>query len=267
MKKKYYIYHIPGKKIGVSSNLHNRVTKAQGYLPHEYEILEETDDIFRVSKREIELQEQYGYSIDKTLYLNIFKSYNTNNTIASMIKSTEQTSTLPWSKLNMMENLIKNLGFTWETPYGNFEIGAKTIEWINENSYKSQFDSDKSYIYNKAYGERFIDKDNAKNNIDVNTFDKIRDWAEERGIYTKGDVKTQYVKLGEEFGELGQSILKNDKDGIVDAIGDCVVVLTNLAHLAGFQIEFCIDSAYNEIKSRQGKMIDGTFVKMTKETL
>ena len=127
MKKKYYIYHIPGKKIGVSSNLHNRVTKAQGYLPHEYEILEETDDIFRVSKREIELQEQYGYSIDKTLYLNIFKSYNTNNTIASMIKSTEQTSTLPWSKLNMMENLIKNLGFTWETPYGNFEIGSKTI--------------------------------------------------------------------------------------------------------------------------------------------
>ena len=166
-----------------------------------------------------------------------------------------------------MENLIKNLGFTWETPHGNFEIGAKTIEWINENSYKSQFDSDKSYIYNKAYSERFIDKDNAKNNIDVNTFDKIRDWAEERGIYTKGDVKTQYVKLGEEFGELGQSILKNDKDGIVDAIGDCVVVLTNLAHLAGFQIEFCIDSAYNEIKSRQGKMIDGTFVKMTKETL
>lgn len=261
MKKKYYIYHIPGKKIGVARNLHNRVTKAQGYLPHEYEVLEETDDIFYVSNREIELQKQYGYPIDKTLYLNIFKSSN------GMIKSTEQTSTFPWSKSDMMQNLIKNVGLTWKTPYGDFEIGASTIEWINNNSYKSQFDSEKSYIYNKAYKEKFFGQESEQGQVDVNTFDKIREWAEQRGIYSKGDVKTQYVKLGEEFGELGQSILKGDNDGIVDAIGDCVVVLTNLAHLAGFQIEFCIDSAYDEIKSRQGKMIDGTFVKMASTTL
>jgi len=265
MKKKYYIYHIPGKKIGVARNLHNRVTKAQGYLPHEYEVLEESDDIFYVSNREIELQKQYGYPVDKTLYLNIFKSSN------GMIKSTEQTSTFPWSKSDMMQNLIKNIGLTWKTQHGVFEIGASTIEWINENSHKSQFDSDKSYIYNKAYKEKFIKDEHETANVDVNipdnTFDKIRDWAEQRGIYDKGDVKTQYVKLGEEFGELGQSILKNDNNGIVDAIGDCVVVLTNLAHLAGFSIEFCIDSAYDEIKSRQGKMVDGTFVKITNGTL
>ena len=40
-----------------------------------------------------------------------------------------------------------------------------------------------------------------------------------------------------------------------------VVVLTNLAHLHGTEIEDCISQAYNEIKSRKGKMINGTFVK------
>ena len=46
-----------------------------------------------------------------------------------------------------------------------------------------------------------------------------------------------------------------------DAIGDIVVVLTNLAHQRGTHIETCISSAYNEIKGRTGQMINGTFVK------
>jgi NTP pyrophosphatase (non-canonical NTP hydrolase) len=65
----------------------------------------------------------------------------------------------------------------------------------------------------------------------------------------------------EEAGELAQAILKNDEPEVVDAIGDMVVVLTNLSELRGYNIEECIDSAYNVIKSRQGKMINGTFVK------
>ena len=40
-----------------------------------------------------------------------------------------------------------------------------------------------------------------------------------------------------------------------------VVVLTNLAVLEGMQIENCIESAYNEIANRKGKMENGTFVK------
>jgi NTP pyrophosphatase (non-canonical NTP hydrolase) len=65
----------------------------------------------------------------------------------------------------------------------------------------------------------------------------------------------------EEAGELGKAILKEDQEEFVDAIGDMVVVLTNLAHLGGVSIEECIDSAYNEIKNRKGKMSNGTFVK------
>ena len=53
----------------------------------------------------------------------------------------------------------------------------------------------------------------------------------------------------------------NDKLEIKDAIGDLVVVLTNLAHLEDFTIEDCIGSAYEEIACRKGKMINGTFVK------
>ena len=67
----------------------------------------------------------------------------------------------------------------------------------------------------------------------------------------------------EEAGELAEAILKNDEPEVIDAIGDMVVVLTNLAKLRGHNIEDCVASAYDVIKSRQGKMVNGTFVKQT----
>jgi NTP pyrophosphatase (non-canonical NTP hydrolase) len=72
----------------------------------------------------------------------------------------------------------------------------------------------------------------------------------------------------EEAGELAAALLNDDKYEIKDAIGDMVVVLTNLAALEGMTIEDCIDSAYNEIANRTGVMHNGTFVKTgIKETL
>ena len=92
-------------------------------------------------------------------------------------------------------------------------------------------------------------------------FENIRDWAQARGLYDKGNSHTQYVKLQEEAGELAKALLEDDKMEIMDAIGDMVVVLTNLAHLQETTIESCIAQAYNEIKNRKGSMINGTFVK------
>lgn len=92
-------------------------------------------------------------------------------------------------------------------------------------------------------------------------FDPIRNWAESKGIFSNGDAKTQCIKLFEEAGELSKAILKNDEEEFIDAIGDCVVVLTNLAKLKGYNIEDCINSAYNIISKRTGKMQNGTFVK------
>lgn len=93
-------------------------------------------------------------------------------------------------------------------------------------------------------------------------FDKIRSWAKKRDLYKKGDVKTQFLKLQEETGELAQALLNKDEIEIQDAIGDIVVVLTNLAWLADYRIEDCIDAAYQEIKDRKGKMKNGTFKKI-----
>ena len=92
-------------------------------------------------------------------------------------------------------------------------------------------------------------------------FDLIRDWADERGLYENGDTKTQALKLVEEVGETCRAILKEDDDEIIDGIGDCVVVLVNLAQLHGVMIEYCIDAAYQEIKNRKGKMVNGTYKK------
>ena len=101
-----------------------------------------------------------------------------------------------------------------------------------------------------------------------NELQPIRDWAENKGIYEKGDVKTQTIKLFEEAGELSKSILKEDYDEFIDAIGDCVVVLVSIAELGNeffdrndITIEHCINSAYEVIAKRKGKMQNGTFVK------
>jgi NTP pyrophosphatase (non-canonical NTP hydrolase) len=102
-------------------------------------------------------------------------------------------------------------------------------------------------------------KDNTMNL--TNEFQPIRDWAYERELIQKGDNKTQVVKLMEEVGELSVAILKKNHLDLADAIGDCVVVLTNLAELNGMSIESCINSAFQQIVNRKGKMQDGTFVK------
>ena len=126
----------------------------------------------------------------------------------------------------------------------------------------SMYDDNRCYIYNKAFYEAYY---NPSHTPDVvvgeERFDLIRTWAAERGIYDSGHRHTQYVKLQEEAGELAKALLEDDKPEIQDAIGDIVVVLTNLAHLEGLSIEECIDAAYVEIAARTGSMINGTFVK------
>ena len=103
----------------------------------------------------------------------------------------------------------------------------------------------------------------------METFNDIRRWARDRGLYKEGDLKTQFVKLNEEVGELANAILKSNEEELKDAIGDIVVVLTNLTHLANRRvfkkeyvtIEHCIEVAYKQIKDRKGKMVDGDFQK------
>ena len=254
----YYLYHIPGKKIGVTRNLNHRVTLIQGYKENEYEVLEQSDDIDYISDREIELQKSYGYKVDMKKYKNL--KFN-----KMKINATEQTSTFPCPKNKLKGQLMDNLGLTWKTSHGNFTVTEKNIQWIMANAKTSMFNNGRSYIYNKAFYEAYFNPEHTPAQACCgNTserFDLIRDWAATRGLYDEGDSNTQYVKLQEEAGELAKALLKNDQPEIVDAIGDIVVVLTNLAHLQGYDIEYCIDEAYKVIANRTGKMINGTFVK------
>lgn len=91
--------------------------------------------------------------------------------------------------------------------------------------------------------------------------DLIRQWAADRNLIAGSDLKSQFVKLIEEAGELANSIAKQDDCEFADAIGDMFVVLTIMAAQNGMQIEDCIDGAWQEIKDRKGKMVDGIFLK------
>ena len=58
-----------------------------------------------------------------------------------------------------------------------------------------------------------------KNNID--------NWAQEKGIHDKGSCFSQLMKTYEEIGELIQATQQEDKEAIIDAIGDILVTLIN----------------------------------------
>jgi len=278
----YYIYHIPGKKIGVTTNLKNRVEDQQGYGPGEYEVLAIRTDISEAAKYEALYQRKYGYPVDIVPYdkLNCNK-----NKLNMKVNVTEQTTTFPCPANKLKGRLMDNIGMTWDTDHGIFFINEASIKWIMANIKTSMFNDQRSYVYNKAFA-RFYDNHNGYDQYNGKTlagglspervpeccddetpcscksqFDLIREWADERGLYDNGDPKTQALKLMEEVGEIARAVLKDDFDEAVDGIGDAVVVLTNLAELIGAPIEMCIDEAYDVISKRTGKMVNGTFVK------
>ena len=88
----------------------------------------------------------------------------------------------------------------------------------------------------------------------------IKKWAVDRNVVS-GDVKSQMVKLLEEAGELATGINKDKRELIIDSIGDVYVVLVILCMQLGLDINDCIKVAYEEIKDRKGKLVNGLFVK------
>jgi len=287
----YYLYHVPGVKIGVTTDLEDRVERQQGYYSDEYEVIMSTTDIDLVSEKERQLQKALGYRVD-------MKPYNKLKCNKMKINVTEMTTTFPCPVNKLKGRLIDNKGMSWETEFGKVMITLKSIEWIMQNVKRSQFTNERCYVYNRAFARWFDNNsaydqmfDNAKqmNEVEqrtngtltgglaptgvrqqkycndtcseVSMFELIRVWADERGLYDKGDPKTQALKLVEEVGETCRAILKGNDMEAIDGIGDCVVVLTNLAELLGESIEGCIEQAYFEIKDRTGKMENGTFKK------
>jgi len=235
----YYLYHIPGKKVGVTTDLKRRVEDQQGYGPGEYEIIESSDDIDFISEGEIIMQKAFGYKVDQIPY----NKLNCNkNKLNMKINITEQTTTFPCPANKLKGQLMDNMGMRWMTEHGEFIITPATVRWIMKNIKTSMFNEQRSYVYNKAFA-RFYDNNDAfdllggnledvhmrdqyngrtiaggmseqtvpqccdENNPcacksepqfskrkimnQYNQFDLIRAWAMDRGLYDKGDIKTQ----------------------------------------------------------------------------
>jgi NTP pyrophosphatase (non-canonical NTP hydrolase) len=91
--------------------------------------------------------------------------------------------------------------------------------------------------------------------------DLILKWANERGLLVQGNERNQLIKLYEEAGELSSAILKDKPEEVKDALGDIQVVLIILANQLGYDLDECLKDAYNVIKDRQGKKVNGIFIK------
>jgi NTP pyrophosphatase (non-canonical NTP hydrolase) len=91
--------------------------------------------------------------------------------------------------------------------------------------------------------------------------DKVIEWAYDRGILEKENAPKQMLKVLEEVGETAGALLKSNEAGIKDGIGDSFVTLIILARQLGLTPEECLESAWNEIKDRTGKKVDGIFIK------
>ena len=97
------------------------------------------------------------------------------------------------------------------------------------------------------------------------SFDKLIEnvvgWAADKDILKKENAPKQLLKVLEEVGETAGALLKSKNDEVKDGIGDSFVTLIILAKQLGLEPAECLEAAWNEIKNRTGKTVNGVFVK------
>ena len=88
----------------------------------------------------------------------------------------------------------------------------------------------------------------------------VEKWSIDRDLH-EAESSKQMLKTLEELGEVASALAKNKPEELKDGIGDVIVTLIILAQQQGLSVEECLEYAYNEIKNREGKMVNGVFVK------
>ncbi|BDG67895.1 MULTISPECIES: MazG-like family protein [Enterococcus] len=90
--------------------------------------------------------------------------------------------------------------------------------------------------------------------------ESVEQWAKNKGL-DKAEPSKQMLKVVEETGEVAAALARNDQDALRDGIGDVAVTLIILALQNDMDLYECLNFAYDEIKGRTGKMVNGVFVK------
>jgi NTP pyrophosphatase (non-canonical NTP hydrolase) len=89
----------------------------------------------------------------------------------------------------------------------------------------------------------------------------VEQWAADKGINKPENATKQMLKVMEEVGETAGALAKNNTEELKDGIGDSFVTLIILAQQCGFSAEECLQAAYDVIKNRTGKTVNGVFIK------
>lgn len=143
-------------------------------------------------------------------------------------------------------------------------IPKRTIQRLENN--ESQIKPEKAQLLADYFGVEvpyLLGYDT--NNTFSDLITKINEWADERNL-KQADPKIQWMRVTEEVGEIRDVLLKPTKftepqAALKDAIGDTLVTIIVLAHQLDLDVTECLSIAYEEIKNRKGKMVNGTFVK------
>ena len=93
-----------------------------------------------------------------------------------------------------------------------------------------------------------------------NLISQVEQWSMDKGLH-KANPDRQALKVWEESGEIAAALSRNDKEALMDGIGDTVVTLIILAQQHGMTLESCLQYAYDEISQRKGRLVNGTFIK------
>lgn len=166
--------------------------------------------------------------------------------------------------MNRLKELRTSQGMTQLELAEAVSIPKRTIQRLENN--ESQIKPDKAQILADYFGVEVsyllgYDTDNTVSDL----ITKINHWADERNL-KHADPKIQWMRVTEEVGEIRDVLLKPTKfmepqAALKDAIGDTLVTIIVLTHQLDLDVTECLSIAYEEIKNRKGKMVNGTFVK------
>lgn len=165
--------------------------------------------------------------------------------------------------MNRLKQLRKSRGITQAEFADLMGVSKRTVVNWEKNGFSSADKLEKLARYFDVSISYLLDYNT--NNTFSELITKVNEWADDRNL-KQADPKIQWMRITEEVGEIRDVLLKPTKftepqAALKDAIGDTLVTIIVLAHQLDLDVTECLGLAYEEIKNRKGKMINGTFVK------